>query len=83
MIVGDYIKTWHDTGTFGVELFYSRIVKINRVNVRVLTENGDLVKVSKEFAARSLCAPDDWHPDIAHKTPLLPPLTSTRYDDRQ
>ena len=62
--VGDYIKTQHDTGCFGVEPFYSRIVKINRVNVRVRTENGEVSSVTKKFAERHLVADGDWHPDI-------------------
>jgi len=62
---GDYIKTQHDTGCFGVEPFYSRIAKINRVNVRVRTENGDTATVTKEFALKHLIALDAWHPEIS------------------
>jgi hypothetical protein len=63
--VGAYIKTQHDTVAFGVEPFYSRIVKVNRVTVRVLTENGDISNVTREFAQRHLIHADDWHPEIA------------------
>jgi len=71
MQVGDYIKSWYDTGCFGVEPFYSRIVKINRVNVRVLTENGDIASVSKELAKSELIATDEWHPEISIEIELL------------
>lgn len=64
MKIGSYIRTWHDTVAFGVTPVYARIVKINRVTVRVKTEYGDSAKVSKEFAQRYLLADGDWHPEI-------------------
>jgi hypothetical protein len=63
--VGRYIKAAHDTVAFGVEPFYSRILKINRVTVRVKTENGDNVLVTKEFARQHLLGDSEWHPEIA------------------
>lgn len=63
-MVGDYIKTWHDTVAFGVEPFYARIVKVNRVTVDVKTESGDRTRITKELAAETLIASDDWHPEI-------------------
>lgn len=64
MQIGSYIKTWHNTVAFGVEPFYSRILKINRVTVQVKTENGDITRVTKEFAQQHLIAADEWHPEI-------------------
>jgi hypothetical protein len=64
MQIGSYIKTYHDTGACGVELFYFRILKINRVTVTVKTENGDIMRVTKEFALRHLVGANEWHPEI-------------------
>lgn len=71
MNIGDYIKVWHNTVAFGVEPFYARVIKVNRVTVQVRTENGEVSKVTKQFAGEHLLSEGEWHPDIA-KTPHRP-----------
>lgn len=62
---GDYLRGWHDTGAFGFELVYARVIRVNRVTVTVIGEHEDKPKrIDKEFAERSVIKLDDWHPEI-------------------
>lgn len=64
---GDYIRTWRNTGCFGVEPFYARVIRVNRKTVTVKDENGavnTVKRVAQSFAEDSRIGTDDWHTEI-------------------
>lgn len=40
MVVGDYVKTWFDTGAMGVTTMYGRVIKSGRATYTVRWESG-------------------------------------------
>lgn len=45
--VGDIVSRWHDSGTFGAQLIYGEVVRVNRVTFTVKWEYGNTFKIDK------------------------------------
>jgi hypothetical protein len=58
---GDVLTFWHDSGCFGAQACFAKVVRVNPVTVTVETESGRVVRREPSFFNRVL-KPHEWSP---------------------
>jgi hypothetical protein len=58
---GDVVTYWHDSGCFGAQACFAKVVRVNRKTLTVETEGGRVVRREPAFFNRAL-KPHEWSP---------------------